>query len=122
MRSRVRQATNVETWNVIDPNPTTVTIEQSTRVVMQLDLHGRNGTDYAQTVATLWRSEGACRALASSGIQPLYAGDANQIPFVNGENQYENRWVMEIAFQASPVILAPGEFAAILSVELQGIP
>lgn len=122
MRTRARQATNLETWDPQAVDPTDIEVEQSTRVVMQLDLHGRAGTDFAQTVATLWRSDFACRALAPAGIQPLYADDAKQIPFVNGEKQYENRWVMDIAFQASPMVLAPQEFAAILSVELQGIP
>lgn len=122
MRSRSRQATNVETWDPQAVDPVAVEALQSTRVVMQLDLHGRTGSDFAQTISTLWRSDFACRALAGSGIQPLYADDGNQIPFVNGEKQYENRWVMDIAFQASPVVLAPQDFAAILSVELQGVP
>ena len=122
MRSRARQATNLETWAPDAIDPASLEIVQSTRLVMQLDFHGRLGSDFAQLVATLWRSDFACRALLPAGIQPLYAEDAKQIPFVNGEKQYENRWVMEIAFQASPVVLAPQDFAAILSVDLQGIP
>jgi hypothetical protein len=122
MRSRTRQATNVETWDPQAEDPEAVEARQSTRFVMQLDVHGRAGGDMAQTITTLWRSDFACRALFPSGLQPLYAEDPRQVPFVNGEKQYENRYVVEIAFQGSPVVLAPQQFAAILSVELQGIP
>lgn len=122
MRSQTRLATNLETWDPQAEDPTEIEIQQSGRRVMQLDFHGRAGGDYCQTVAILWRSPGACTALEPAGLLPLYADDGKQIPFVNGEKQYENRWTMDIAFQASPMVLAPQEFAAILSVELQGIP
>jgi len=122
IKAQTRKATNVETWDTEAVDPVTVDAVQSTGMTLQLDCHGDNGRNFAQIITTLWRSDFACRALLPAGIQPLYHEGPHQAPFMNGEKQYENRWVLDIAFQASPVVSAPQDFAATLSVDLQGIP
>lgn len=118
-RRRARLATNVVTWPLDDPDAEQLEHSHSTEVTVQLDLHGSLGADMAQTIATLWRDDYACVALETAGIQPLYANDGRQMPFHDGEQQYENRWVMEIAFQAAPIISTPQEFAATLAVDIE---
>lgn len=118
-RSRRRLATNQVTWPLDDPAADALAHGHSTEIIFQLDLHGPLGADMAQTIGTLWRDEYACQALASAGIQPLFANDGNQLPFINGEHQYENRWVMEIALQASPIVSTPQDFAATLAATIE---
>jgi hypothetical protein len=41
----------------------------------------------------------------------LHADEAKQIPFVNAEDQYEDRWIVEVDLQVNAVVTAPQEFA-----------
>jgi hypothetical protein len=120
-KSRVRQATNEDTWPADDVDPAAIDRAQSTRVTIQLDVHGPAGSDTAQIIGTVWRDEYGTAALAGSGIVPLYADDGQQMPFINGEKQYENRWVMAVAFQATPVVSTPQDFADNLAIDLRGL-
>lgn len=45
-------------------------------------------------------------------IAPLYAGPARQIPFVNGERQYEEQWQIDLHLQASFVLTLPQPMAS----------
>jgi hypothetical protein len=93
-------------------------IEQGTRMEMQLDFHGADSLsagDMAQTVSTLMRDEFATTQFANQvpnfGVVPLYADDPRQAPFINAEQQYETRWVVEAMLQFNGVIEVPLEFA-----------
>lgn len=118
-RRRAPLATPVTVWDYDDDAAEELEHSKSTEVTVQLDMHGPLGADIAQTIATLWRNDWACQKLAGSGIQPLFANDGKQLPFINGENQYENRWMVEIVFQASPIVSTPQEFAATLAAEIE---
>lgn len=89
------------------------TITQATQVTVQLDVHGPNGADNAQTISTLFRDGFACDALATSGVDvtPLYADDPRQMPFVNGESQFEFRWTVDVTMQVNAAALVPMQFA-----------
>ena len=93
---------------------------QPTRVVIQLDVHGPNGADNAQIISTLFRDDYAVQQFATSGIDvsPLYADDPKQLPFLNAEEQYEDRWVVEAHMQANEIVTAPQQFADSLVVGL----
>lgn len=86
---------------------------QPTKVVIQLDVHGPNSADNAQTISTLFRDDYAFQFFKTSGfdVAPLYADDPKQMPFVSGEQQVENRWVIDAAIQANQVVRAPQQFA-----------
>ncbi len=113
---RRRLATNVETWT-IDAEPAELRHEKSTEVTVQLDIHGSASADNAAVIATLWRSDYACRAL-DPVAQPLYATDGHQAPFVNAAKQYEFRWVMSLVMQANVTLSTPMEFADTIDVTL----
>ena len=93
---------------------------QKTQFNMQIDVHGPNGGDNAQIITTMMRDDYAVQQFATSGlaITPLYADDPRQIPFINAEQQYENRWVVEAMLQVDPVITVPQQFADQLNVTL----
>ena len=116
--SRRRLATTTQTWDQTSSDPTEVTWAESTQIDIQLDIHGAAGTDNAQVIQTLFRSDYACTFMASSGVQPLYCDDGQQVPFINGENQYENRWIINAQLTITPQVQTPQDFAATLTVPL----
>jgi hypothetical protein len=116
--TRTRLATTVATWNFADPAPTTMGMSESTMIDVQLDIHGESGTDNAQVIQILFRSQYACAFMADLGIQPLYCDDGQQTPFINAEQQYEDRWIINAVLQATPSVSTPQQFADTLAVEL----
>lgn len=110
-----RLSTTVSTWDETNANPTTTDATAPTQIGIQLDVHGENSGDHAQTILTLFRSDyGATQWPA--GIAPLYCDEPQQLPFLDGEMQYENRWVIFAYIQANPVVSTPAQFAATLTV------
>lgn len=89
----------------------TNTVTRSTGFQCTLDIYGPEGSDNAQVVSTLLRDAYGCDFLAPYGIQPLWCDDGQQMPLVNGEFQYENRWMVRVALQANPAVVVPQEFA-----------
>lgn len=90
------------------------TLLQPTKVTMQLDVHGPNSADNAQVITTLFRDAYAIEQFKTSGfdVSPLYASDPKQVPFINGEQQYEERWTIDAIMQANPVMQVPQQFAS----------
>lgn len=79
---------------------------QSTELTFQLDVHGPAGGDNAQRICTMLRDDYAVQAFEALGFQgaPLTAENRGQIPFVNSESQYEDRWVVEACIQANVTV------------------
>jgi hypothetical protein len=81
---------------------------QPTEVTYQLDVHGPNSANNAQMVSTLWRdSYGVGNFVALSlgtFIEPLHADEPRQVPFLNAEQQYETRWVVEACMQVNQTV------------------
>jgi hypothetical protein len=82
---------------------------QPVEYTVQLDVHGPNGADNAFRISTVFRDEYATTAFASydtgGDLQPLYADDPKQIPFVNDQDQVETRWVLEACLQANQAVV-----------------
>lgn len=102
------------------------TLEQPTKVTVQLDFHSPDlstAGDMAQTVSTLFRDDFAVQQFANQNpnygdITPLYADDPKQVPFINDQQQYEWRWVVEAMLQANQVVSVPQQFADQVTVEI----
>lgn len=86
-------------------------VGRSNSIDYQLDVYGPNATDNAQVIATLFRDSYACDFLDPYQMQPLYCDDGQQMPLVNGEYQYEDRWMLKVTLQANPGIVTPIQFA-----------
>lgn len=86
---------------------------QPTELNVQVDVHGHSGADNAQLISTLLRDEYGASAFAalSSTVSPLSADDPMQMPFTNAEQQWEDRWVVNVKLQANIVIEVPQQFA-----------
>jgi hypothetical protein len=93
-----------------DPASNSNTVARSTAFHCTLDIYGPDGSDNAQVVSTLLRDSYGCEFLEPYGIQPLYCDDGQQMPLVNGEFQYENRWMVRCVLQANPSVVVSAEF------------
>lgn len=91
---------------------------QPTEVTIQLDVHGPSSTDNAQIITTLFRDSFATDFFSTLpyDVVPLYTNNRGQQPFINGEDQYENRWVIDCVMQANPVVMTGLQYADKLSV------
>lgn len=100
------------------PLASTQTHTRSTRWDVQLDFYGPSAADNANLIATLMKSDYACGQIEASGLSmdPLYAEEPRQIPFVNAENQYEKRWTVQCALQFNPTVVVSQQFATSLEV------
>lgn len=111
---RMRLATNDDSYSDPFPLSGSRSITQETRVTIQLDVHGPKSADNAQVISTMLRDMAACDSFKGSGfdIQPLYTSDPRQLPFITGEDQYEDRWSLDVEIQANPIVTVPQDFAA----------
>ncbi len=94
---------------------------RSNSLTYQLDVYGPNSNDNAQVIATLFRDDYGCAFLALYGVQPLYCDDGQQMPLVNGEYQYEDRWTMSVVLQGNPYVSVPAQFADKVRVDMQEV-
>lgn len=93
-----------------------VDVSRSTSATFQLDVYGPNSTDNAVTIATLFRDDYGCRAMAGTGVQPLHCDNGQQMPLINGEEQYEARWTLQAVLQVNPSVSTPMQFADSVAV------
>jgi hypothetical protein len=106
-----------------------MSLQQNAKVTVQLDFHSQNDTlagDYAQIVSTLLRDDYGVSYFAGlpppqNSVAPLYADDPAQRPFVNENQQYEWRWVLECVLQANQVVSVPQQFADSAMVVLKTV-
>lgn len=94
---------------------------QPTDLTVQCDVHGPNANDNAQIISTLFRDDYACEFFAGldpplDEIAPLFADDPRQVPFVNDQNQYEWRVIVEVRLQVNQTATVGQQFAAALAI------
>ena len=96
--------------NRIDLSPTKVTI--------QCDFHGPNSADNIQIFTGLFFSGYAYDYFASGAydIKPLFCTDPRQVPFIDGEQQYENMWTSDVNLQANISTTVTQSFADELEI------
>jgi hypothetical protein len=73
------------------------------RYSLQLDFYGENAQNWCAEAVSLFRDEYATDIFPSN-IQPLYADDPIQIPLIDGESQYEQRWKLVTSLQYNPIL------------------
>lgn len=97
--------------------------KQATMVTVQLDVHGPASADNTQRITTLFRDEYGCTFFTrlEPALQPLYADNARQAPFLNGEAQIEYRWTVDAVMQANPVVTVPQQFADEVAITLEPV-
>jgi hypothetical protein len=93
-------------------------VEQDTEVTIQLDVHGPNSSDNSQIITTLFRDQYATNFFTDAGydMAPLYVEGPRQMPFVNGEQQVEYRYVVDVVLQVNPIITLPQAAATVFNI------
>ena len=93
---------------------------QNTEVVVQIDIHGPEAFNNANRVSTLFRSSYAVDFFEGQGLPsaPLYSGEPRNAPFISGEKQYEDRYVVEANMQVNFTMTAVAQSARALEVGL----
>ena len=94
---------------------------QPVKVSMQVDVHGPSSADNAHIITTLFRDDYGVvsfGSLDSVDVQPLYCEEPRQVPFTNGEQQLEERWIIQIYLQANPVVAVPQQFSGTVTVPI----
>lgn len=100
------------------------TILQPTEFKMQLDCYGPRAGDLATILGTIFETDNAVAFMASSNITPLWGDEPIEMPIVNGEEQYENRFVLPIHLQYNPTFLTPQESmlaAKVVTIDVESI-
>ena len=112
----IRLATNVTKY---DPLIGTGQKEVLTafRYPIQVDFYGPLSQPWAAQAKSLFRDSYAVD-LFPSNIVPLFADDAIQLPLVNGEEQWEQRWKMQMSVQYNPEITVAQDFATSLTATI----
>lgn len=114
---QVRLATNVVTYVDTGGTGGTRHVMAPTQYTIQIDCYGPNSSDWATTLTTLLRDPYGVAALAPN-VAPLHADDPKMIPLVDGEENYEQRWMLTALFQVNPVITVPQDFADVVDVAI----
>ena len=95
-----RLSFNIDNYQSVVQGKTVLT---PTKYSMQLDFYGPSSQIWAVETMALFRDEYATEIFPSN-IQPLYADDPVQLPLIDGEQQYEQRWKLEGNLQYNPTL------------------
>ena len=111
--SQERLATNIHNYQYALNG--TQDIWTQVKYGMQLDFYGPLSQSWAMMCMSLFRDEYATSSMPAN-IQPLYSDTPMQIPLIDGEAQYEQRWKILAFMQYNPIITASQDYAASLEV------
>lgn len=101
----------------------TTNLMQPTEVVYQLDVHSNivtTAADMAQAISTAFRDDYAVDFFTTlnPGVAPLHADEPRQVPFINAEEQWETRWIIDAYMQVNASLMLPQQFASMLQINV----
>lgn len=100
----------------------TETILQPVALTVQCDFHSADlntSGDMVQTFTTLFRDPYGVDFMEPLGVVPLYTSEPRQVPFINGEQQVESRWVVDAVMQVNELVTnLPHQFADELEIDV----
>ena len=117
---QIRLSTNVASYH--DPGDASGTrkVMAPTQYVIQIDCYGPDSSDWATILTTMLRDEYGVKKLAPAAA-PLHADDPKMITLVNGEENYEQRWMLTALFQFNPVVTVSQDFAGAVEIGLVNV-
>ena len=99
-----------------------LSVQEMVETAIQLGFHSADNTsaDMAQAVRMMLRDPYAVTFIKAinPAIAPLYGSDARQAPYLDAEDQFETRWVVEAVLQAN-VVVSGLQVQFVTSVALQ---
>lgn len=112
-----RLSFNIDGYDAVNQGKTILT---PTKFDMQLDFYGPIAQEWAMKTVALFRDEYATEIFPAN-IQPLYADDPTQIPLIDGEDQYEQRWRLAATLQYNPILSTSQQSMLVAKIELAPI-
>ena len=88
-----------------------------TQYTIQLDFYGESSGDWAAVAQMMLRDEYATSNFPD-GIKPLYADDPIQMPLIDGEMNYTQRWKLQAVLQYNPTVSMAQQFASQINVHV----
>lgn len=98
-----------------DSTAGTETITGPTQINVQIDFYGNNAGDMNKAVASAFRTLWASSQFPDR-IKPLYTDGGHQAAFIDGEDQYESRWILLASMQYNPSVAVPMQFPNALTM------
>ncbi len=80
----------------------TATVSRSISQKVQVDLYGAQAETWARTVANLFADMTGADFLSGTDVTPLSVSTPQDLTFINGAEQAEPRWMLELDVQLSP--------------------
>jgi hypothetical protein len=110
---RVTLATNEDGGWVGQSAPTSISVSTAIEFVAQIDVFGPNAGDNAHVIQSLFRAAYVYNLFAGSGynVAPLYPEDPRQAPLIDGEANYEQRWIIDLHLMVTPILTPAMQFA-----------
>lgn len=101
----------------------TEALTQPTGLGVQLDVHGPNSWNNANIITTVFRDEKGVQLFADQGgaVVPLYCDDPRQTPFINEQDQIEDRFVITARFEADQKVVVSQQFTQDVTVQPQSV-
>lgn len=81
----------------------TVTSYQHFRLPVQIDFYGANSFDRANDIINLSRTSTLCDFFKQYNIQPIAADDAQNLTGISGEQEYVERWMVQLEVEYTDV-------------------
>lgn len=110
--SQRKLSTSTDTYDTVDEQRTVLV---PTEYSIQIDCYGPNSSDMATILNMMWRDQYGYNAMHPN--DPLYTTDPTQVPLVNAEKNYEQRWTFIALLQFNPTVTVAQQYADKLEVE-----
>ena len=95
------------------------TISTPKRLDVQLDFYGELADDQCNAVKTAYRTFWSTDQFPA-WIKPMYCSDGVQGPFISGESQYSNRWILTVSLHFNSTLTVPQDSANQISILVSG--
>ena len=95
-------------------------ITQAIQYTIQLDVYGPTAGDIAQTLWGVFQSADAYDLFAAQtpkGVYPISAETPRQVPMIDGESEYEVRWMLTVNLQYNPTLSTTVQTASTVTVQ-----
>lgn len=101
-------------------SPTTKSVLAPSKYSVQLDFYGPNSQSWSTQTQALFHDFYAADMMPAN-IQPLFADNPIQMPLVDAEMQYEQRWKLTAVMQYNPTITVSQQYAAAVNIGLKEV-
>jgi hypothetical protein len=93
----------------------TAAVEADFKYSVQADFYSQYAESWAMSAELLWRDKIGYAAMPA-GIKPLYSEGRQQLPIIGAENQWIQRWTMNLFLDYQPTWTQPTQAALTANV------